>query len=158
MHLDAGAVDRHGFNPDARNLAALQLGKDAVEHACPGPAAHARVDGVPVAQVLGQATPLAAVLDHVEHGVERLQVGQLDVAALHRQAVRDFFVLGLGELHGWIFQSEHAACLVLTSPSEACSPAQSWRACATSARSCSAACTVFFFASAPPVLLPCPWW
>ena len=33
MYLDAGAVQRHGLNFDARNLPALQLGKDAVEYA-----------------------------------------------------------------------------------------------------------------------------
>ena len=52
------------------------------------------------AQVLGQAAPLATVLDPIQHGVERLQIGHLDIAALHRQAVRDFLVLGLSELHG----------------------------------------------------------
>ena len=57
------------------------------------------------------------MFDHVEHGVERLQVGHLDVATLHGQTVRDFVVLGLGELHGWIFQSKNAPCLVLTRPS-----------------------------------------
>lgn len=72
MHLDIGAVERNGFNPDTCDLTALQFGKDAVEHARLGPAAHACVDGVPVAQVRRQAAPLAAVLDRVEHGVERL--------------------------------------------------------------------------------------
>ena len=56
------------------------------------------------------------MLDHVEYGVEYLQVGQTDIAALHRQAVRNLLVLGLAELHGWIVQPEHATCLVLTGP------------------------------------------
>ena len=70
MHLHAGAVQSDRVNPDTRNLAALQLGKDAVEYARFAPEAHAGVDGVPVAQARGQTAPLAAVLDHVKYGVE----------------------------------------------------------------------------------------
>ena len=69
MHLHAGAVQGDRVNRDTRNLAALQLGKDAVEHARLAPAAHAGVDGVPVAQVRRQTAPFAAVLEHVEYGV-----------------------------------------------------------------------------------------
>ena len=116
MYLHAGAVQGYRVDRDARNLAALQLGKHTVEYARFAPAAHTGVDGVPVAQVRRQTAPLAAVLDHVEYGVEHLQVGQTDIAALHRQAVRNLLVLGLAELHHCIFQPEHATCLVLTGP------------------------------------------
>ena len=114
MHLDAGAVQADGLELDTHNLAALQLGKDALEHTRFGPSAHTGIEGVPVAQMAGKAAPLAAVLDHVEHGVERLQIGQLDVATRHRQAVRDFLVLDLSQLHGWIFPPEQDICLVPT--------------------------------------------
>jgi hypothetical protein len=77
MHLDAGGVQRHGFELDLHDLRALQLLEDPLEHAQLGPAAHARVDGVPVAESLGQAAPFAAVLGHVTDGVEHLQIGQL---------------------------------------------------------------------------------
>ena len=60
---------------------------------------------MPVTQVRRQAAPLATVLDHIKHRVECLQIGYLDVAALHRQAVGDFLVLGLSELHSWRFSS-----------------------------------------------------
>ena len=46
---------------------------------------------------------LATVLDHVKQGVEPLKIGQLDVATLHRQTLRNLLVLGLDELHGWRF-------------------------------------------------------
>ena len=74
MHLDARAVQRHGFDLDAHDLGLLQLLEHAIEHAGLGPTVHACVDRVPVAEPLGQATPLAAVLGHVEDGVQDLQV------------------------------------------------------------------------------------
>ena len=94
MHLHAGSVQADHVNPDTRNLAALQLSKDALEYASFAPAAHAGIDGVPVAQVRRQTAPLATVLEHVKYGVEHLKIGQLDVATVHRQAVCNFFVLG----------------------------------------------------------------
>lgn len=93
MHLDAGGVQRHSFELDLHDLRALQLLKGTVEHAQLGPAVHARVDGVPVAETLGQATPLAAVLGDVQDGVEHLQIAQADIAALPRQALGDLFEL-----------------------------------------------------------------
>lgn len=49
MHLDAGAVQRDGLDLDLHDLSALQLLERTIEHARLGPAAHARVDRVPVA-------------------------------------------------------------------------------------------------------------
>ena len=75
MHLHAGSVQADHVNPDTRNLAVLQLGKDAVEHARFAPAAHAGADGVPVAQARRQTALLSAVLDHVKYGVKHLKTG-----------------------------------------------------------------------------------
>jgi hypothetical protein len=72
MDLDDGAVQRHGFDPDAHDLGPLQLLEHTVEYAALGPAVHARVDGVPVAEPLGQAAPLATVLRDVQDGVQHL--------------------------------------------------------------------------------------
>jgi len=55
---------------------------------------------VPFAESLGQASPLAAVLGHVQHGVDHLQVGHADIAALLRQALLDARELLGCDLHG----------------------------------------------------------
>lgn len=99
VHLDAGAFQRHGFDLDSHDLGLLQLLEHAIQHPGLGPAVHARVDGVPVAEALGQAAPFAAVLGDVQDGVQHLQVAQADVAALRRQAVFDLRELGCCNLH-----------------------------------------------------------
>src|SRR4030095_12016381 len=98
MNLDDGAVERDRLDPDSHDLRLLQALEYPVEHAALGPAVHARVDGVPVAEPLGQATPLAAILGDVQDGVQDSQMGQTDVASLHRQALLDLRKLGFGNL------------------------------------------------------------
>ena len=99
MYLDARAVERHGFDLDAYHLSTLQLLEHPVENPCLGPAIHARVDGVPIAEPLGQSTPLAAMLCDVEHCVQHRQIRQADVAALRGKAMFDLVELGLRDLH-----------------------------------------------------------
>lgn len=103
MHLDAGGIERNGFNLDPHDLRLLQLGKHPVQDAGLGPTVHSRVNGVPVAKSLGKASPFAAVLGHVKNGVEHLQVGHADIAALYWQAVLDLGELCVGDLHGQQF-------------------------------------------------------
>ena len=99
MHLDAGAVQRHCFDLDLHHLCLLQLCEGSIEHARLGPAAHAGVDRVPVAEALRQATPFSTVFSDVQDRVEHLQIGQADVAALLRQTVFDLGELSWGDLH-----------------------------------------------------------
>jgi hypothetical protein len=99
MHLDNGAVQRDRLDLDAHDLSMLQPFEHPIQHAELGPAVHAGVDRVPVAEALGQAAPLAAVLGHIQDRIEHLQIGQADVASLTRQTALDLFVLGLGDLH-----------------------------------------------------------
>ena len=99
MHLDDGAVQRQRFELDAHDLFSLQLFEDPVEDAVLRPAVHAHVDGVPIAEATGQAAPFAAMLRHVQDGVEHLQVRQADVAALHRKVRGNASVLGFRDLH-----------------------------------------------------------
>jgi hypothetical protein len=66
-----------------------ELFEHALQHAGLVPAAHARIDRMPVAEPLWQAPPLAAVLGHIQHGVDHLQVGQADVAVLCWQVMLD---------------------------------------------------------------------
>jgi len=65
----ADAAEALGLDPDPDHLFPLQVPEHAVQDAVPRPPVHARVDGVPVAETLRQATPLAAVPGHAGNGV-----------------------------------------------------------------------------------------
>lgn len=99
MYFHTGAVERNSINPDARNPAVLPLAKDPVKNTGPDPTAHADIGSLPVSQMSGQTSPLPAVLDYVEHGIECMQIGQRDVGSLHGQTVGNSLALGLGKLH-----------------------------------------------------------
>lgn len=114
MHLDDGRVQLDGFDLEAHDLLPLQALEDALQHAALGPAVHARIDGVPVAETLGQSAPLAALLSHVQQCVEHLQVGETNIAPLPRQAGFDTTVLCLGDFH--IPKHTTIFYLVLTRP------------------------------------------
>ena len=53
MHLDTCGIQRHSLDLDAHDLSLLQFLEHAIEHAGLGSAAHAGVDGVPVAEACG---------------------------------------------------------------------------------------------------------
>ncbi len=99
MHLDDGGIQFDGFDLDAHDLLALQLFKDLIQNAVLGPAIHAGINGVPRAETLGQSAPLAALFRHLQQGVEKLQVGDFDIAALPRQAGLDAMELRFADLH-----------------------------------------------------------
>ena len=99
MNLDARGVQRDRFDLDAYDLRLLQLLEHPVEHARLRPAVHARVDRVPLAEALGQSSPLAAVFGHVQDCVDHLHVAQADVSSLRRQAVLDLGELFRRNLH-----------------------------------------------------------
>ena len=84
MDLHDGTVQRHGFELHADDLSLLQLGKDAIQHAALGPPVHARINRVPVAEPLGEATPFAALLGDIQNRVQDLQIVECHVAALGR--------------------------------------------------------------------------
>ena len=99
MDLDEGAVQGHGFELYAEDLRVLQLGKDAIQDPALRPPVHARIDGVPVAEPLGQAAPFAPLLGDVQNSVEHLQIVKRHVAAWRRQTRRDVAILGVGDFH-----------------------------------------------------------
>ena len=102
MHLDDGAVERHRFDLDAHDLGMLQLLEHPIHHPHLGPAVHAGVNRVPVAEALGQAAPFTAMLRYIQDGVQDLKVGKTDVAPLSRKAILDLFVLGRCDFHDQI--------------------------------------------------------
>ena len=77
----------------------LQLFKNSIQYATLGPAIHASVNRVPIAEPFGQTAPLAAMFSHVQDRIENEQIRMADVAALFRQTVLDLLVLRFIEFH-----------------------------------------------------------
>ena len=100
VHLDAGAVPRHGFDLDAHHLRPLKFLEHPVHDARLGPPIHARANGVPIVETPGQAASLAALLCDVQDRIQHIHVGQADIAPLRGQPMRD-----LGELCWRDFQA-----------------------------------------------------
>jgi hypothetical protein len=100
MDLHHSAVQAHRFDLDTYNLSMLQLFEHAIEHAILGPAVHTRIDGVPIAEPLGQPAPFAAMLGHVQDPVEHTQIRVIYVTALLGQAV---LAVSLGALQSRLF-------------------------------------------------------
>jgi hypothetical protein len=115
MDFDNRAVQGHGLDLDPHDLLFLQLREHSIEHAALGPPIHPGVDGVPVPESLGQATPLAAVLRYVEDGIENCAIGETDVPPLRGEAIRNSLVLNFGDLHPRSLPTKFG--LVLTRPS-----------------------------------------
>ena len=68
MNLHYRTVQGYGLDLDADDLSLLQTLEQSIHHAALGPAAHTRIDRVPVAKALWQAAPFAAVLGHIQNG------------------------------------------------------------------------------------------
>ena len=69
MHLHDGRVHRNGLDSDTDQLLSLEILEYRAKHAVLVPAVHASVDGVPVPEASGQATPLAALLGNGDDAV-----------------------------------------------------------------------------------------
>ena len=61
MRFDGRAVQAYVFDVNGQNLLLLQLGKDPVQDPGFAPAIHPRVDGMPIAKMLRQTAPFAAM-------------------------------------------------------------------------------------------------
>ena len=117
MDLDACGVQRDGFDPDTHDLRTLQLLEHAIQDASFGPAIHARVNRVPVAEAFGQSAPLATMFGHIEDRIDHLQIAQADVATLPGQAVFNGSELFGRDLHVGDFLAQSSPSpLVLTRP------------------------------------------
>jgi len=99
MDFDDGTVQGHSFDLHADDLSVLQLCKYAIQHPALRPPVHTSIDGVPVAEPLGQTTPFAPLLDDVQDGVQDVQIVERHVAALRRQTRLDVAILGVGDFH-----------------------------------------------------------
>jgi len=99
MHFNRGAIQAHVLAAEGENLLLLQPREDPIQHSRFTPAIHTRVDRMPVAKLFGQAPPFAAMLHHVKHGIEQLQIGHAHVPALPHQAIGKPLILILGQLH-----------------------------------------------------------
>src|ERR1019366_5979397 len=99
MDFNRGGVQAHGLDADAHDLLALRLLEDLIQYPVLGPVVHAGVDGMPFSEAFGQSAPLAAVLGHIEQGVQQLQVVDLYVAALAGKSGGNMLILRFGDLH-----------------------------------------------------------
>jgi hypothetical protein len=82
MHFDDSAVQADRLDLDAHDLSMLQFLEHAIEYSALGPAIHARIDGVPIAEAIGQSAPFATVLSHVQDRIDYAQIRMADVAPL----------------------------------------------------------------------------
>jgi hypothetical protein len=62
-------------------------------------AEHFKIGLLPRSEAFGPAAPLAAVLGHIEQGVQQLQVVDLYVAALAGKSGGNMLILRFGDLH-----------------------------------------------------------
>src|SRR5271168_3189665 len=99
MNFDNRAIQTHRLDLDADELLTLQLRKEPIEHTGLSPAVHARVDRMPVTESFRQCTPLAAILGHIEDGIDHVEVLVRDVAALTRQVLLDASKLWSVDFH-----------------------------------------------------------
>jgi hypothetical protein len=99
MHLDRGRVQRHGFELDADDLLDLQLLEHPVQNPSLRPAAHPHINGMPAAEPLRKTPPFTALLGHIKHCVEHLEVAQAHVPTLHGQRFLDPFILRFCHFH-----------------------------------------------------------
>jgi hypothetical protein len=99
MDRDDGTVQGDGFDFHADDLWVLHLCKDAIQHPALRPTIHTGIEGVPVAESLGQTAPVAPLLGDVQDGGEHLQIVERHVAALGRQPRRDLAIRCIGNFH-----------------------------------------------------------
>jgi hypothetical protein len=99
VDLHAGAVQADAFHADADQAMLLERLEHAVQHPGRRPPPQPRIDRVPVAEPRRQRAPFAAVLRHVEHRVDDLEIGDPHVAALHRHQRADHFILVFAQPH-----------------------------------------------------------
>ena len=99
MHFDDSAVQADRLDLDAYDLSMLQFLEHAIEYSALGPAIHARIDGVPIAEAIGQSAPFATVLSHVQDRIDYAQIRMAYVAPLLGQAMLDLAVLRFGDFH-----------------------------------------------------------
>lgn len=89
MNLYDGPLQAHRFDLDAHELLFLQLLEQFFEHPGLGPAVHAGVDRVPVAETLWQCPPLTTVLRNIQNRIDDSQVLARNVAVLVRRVLLD---------------------------------------------------------------------
>ena len=102
MHFHDRAIQGNGLQFDAHQLLLLEAAENPIQNSGFAPTVHARVDGVPVAKSLGQATPLATVLRHVQNGIEQLQVADFYIPTLPRQAIFNPSILIFRKFHSFL--------------------------------------------------------
>ena len=97
MDRDDGTVHGHGVDLHAEDRRVVHRCTYAIQHPALRPTIHARIDGVPVAEPLGQAAPWAPLLGDVHDGVQHVQIVERHVAAWRRQIQLELAILCVGD-------------------------------------------------------------
>lgn len=97
MELDDRAVQRQRVQVDGGQCLALQLGGHPLQDARLRPAVEPHLDRVPVAELARQATPGAALVEHVEPGVQHPEMRNLEMIARRRQQRRQSRLLRVAQ-------------------------------------------------------------
>ena len=97
MDLDEGTVHGDGFERHAEDLRVVQRGNDAIPHPALGPTIHARLEGGPVAESLGEPAPWAPLLGHGQDGMAYVPMVERHGAAWGRHTRRDWAIRCGGE-------------------------------------------------------------
>jgi hypothetical protein len=99
MYFDYRAVEADRLDLDPYELLMLQFLEQSIQHPRLGPAIHTGVDGVPIAEALWHAAPLAAILRDIQDRVDHLKVTERDISALYRQKCLNPTELLCGDFH-----------------------------------------------------------
>src|SRR5665811_1827367 len=97
MDLDEGTVHGDGFERHAEDLRVVQRGNDAIPHPALGPTIHARIEGGPVAESLGEPAPCAPLLGHGQEGMAYVPIVERHGAAWGRHTRRDWAIRCVGD-------------------------------------------------------------
>ena len=84
----------------------MQLGEHPIQHTLPWSSDSSVYASVLVFESLGQAAPLTTMLRDIQDGVDDLEIGHADIAALNRQATLNLRELLGGDFHATQYSAQ----------------------------------------------------
>ena len=99
MNFHRCAIERTDLHLDLDNLQRLHGLEDPCQYSSFGPAAHPRIDGMPMTVFFWQPPPFRPVFCNVEDRIENFQITVGQAAAMLGKAVGDTIIVGLAQAH-----------------------------------------------------------
>jgi hypothetical protein len=99
MDFNKGTVKGDMINVFRDYLFLLEFLENLGKNTCFNPTPHPDINGVPMAKLLGESPPFAAIFQDVEDAVQNLEVGIVNISTRMRKTVGDFLVLPSGNFH-----------------------------------------------------------